>query len=292
MTTQDNQAGGVKMEAVVKRAIKALAPFSSRVFNDNGDLTVNTAAFVGNEIEAAYFAHRALSRALAALPATGAVNGDQMRRAMDLAERIWCDLQEVRQDTNLTDAWYSAAECAAKKIIAFASPPPSGGEPEPVAFDIERFLQDDSRLPPFASPPVKAQAEREGEDAEPVAWRWRAKVKGEWSLWSVVEVDPNDWTWRDYWEELEVVPLFASPLPVEAGTVKPLEWNQSAGNAWHAQTMIGRYTVVGRSWWGPEPTNDFHEAKSSAAAKAAAQADYEARILSALNVPGEVGERE
>lgn len=39
------------------------------------------------------------------------------------------------------------------------------------------------------------------------AWKWRAKVKGEWGLWSVVEVDPNDWTWRDYWEDLEVVPL-------------------------------------------------------------------------------------
>lgn len=37
------------------------------------------------------------------------------------------------------------------------------------AFDLDRFLQDDSNLPPFHSPPVKEPAEREGEDEEPVA---------------------------------------------------------------------------------------------------------------------------
>lgn len=44
----------------------------------------------------------------------------------------------------------------------------------------------------------------------PVAWRWRAKVKGEWGLWSVADVDPNDWLWREYWQELEVRPLYAN----------------------------------------------------------------------------------
>ena len=46
---------------------------------------------------------------------------------------------------------------------------------------------------------------------EPVAWKWRAMVKGEWSLWSTVDVDPNDWTWRDYWEDVEIVPLVPPP---------------------------------------------------------------------------------
>ena len=51
---------------------------------------------------------------------------------------------------------------------------------------------------------------------EPVAWKWRAMVKGEWSLWSTVDVDPNDWTWRDYWEDVEIVPL----VPLSALTAQ------------------------------------------------------------------------
>ena len=45
---------------------------------------------------------------------------------------------------------------------------------------------------------------------DPVAWRWRAKVSGEWGLWSVCEVDPNDWTWREYWQDLQVEPLYTA----------------------------------------------------------------------------------
>ena len=41
-------------------------------------------------------------------------------------------------------------------------------------------------------------------------------VKGEWSLWSTVDVDPNDWTWRDYWEDVEIVPL----VPLSALTAQ------------------------------------------------------------------------
>lgn len=57
-----------------------------------------------------------------------------------------------------------------------------------------------------SSPPV-------GGSGEVVAWRWRAKAKGVWGLWSVVDVDPNDWTWRDYWEDLDIIPLYAAPVP-------------------------------------------------------------------------------
>lgn len=54
---------------------------------------------------------------------------------------------------------------------------------------------------------------RPKEAGQAVAWKWRARVKGSWGMWSVVDVDPNDWTWREYWEELQVEPLYRDPPP-------------------------------------------------------------------------------
>lgn len=74
--------------------------------------------------------------------------------------------------------------------------------------------------------------------------------------------------------------------------VKALEWKREGDVCWRAHTIIGRYTMVQEipartvelpaQWWGPEPTDDIHNASSDDTAKAAAQADYEARIRSAL----------
>lgn len=67
--------------------------------------------------------------------------------------------------------------------------------------------------------------------------------------------------------------------------VKPLEWTAEPTEkaVWRGHGILGRYTVASGSWWGPEPTNEFHSgATDDEAAKAAAQADYESRIRSVL----------
>jgi ribA/ribD-fused uncharacterized protein len=85
--------------------------------------------------------------------------------------------------------------------------------------------------------------------------------------------------------------LSRSHREAETGVaVKPLEWvseGNATGTTWRGISPIGlgRYTVVADSWWGPEPTNEFHNADDVESAKAAAQADYEQRILSALASP-------
>lgn len=43
------------------------------------------------------------------------------RKAAELAERIWWDLDEVRRETKLTDVWAMWAERAGDEIIAFSS---------------------------------------------------------------------------------------------------------------------------------------------------------------------------
>ena len=57
MTDSDNQPPS-------KRAREMLKPFADRVFNDNGDMTVNTAPFDADDLIAAYFAYRATSTLL------------------------------------------------------------------------------------------------------------------------------------------------------------------------------------------------------------------------------------
>ncbi|WP_210203041.1 hypothetical protein [Pseudaminobacter soli (ex Li et al. 2025)] len=118
---------------------------------------------------------------------------------------------------------------------------------------------------------------------EPVAWQYRWKgTRGGWSDWMVSESDPSNWTWPYYWEDLEARPLCAHPAPSEPVAVKPLEWHASPirENSWLAPNGFGenyvasryegQWRCIGQDW----PSLD--------AAKAAAQADYEARIRSAL----------
>ena len=70
--------------------------------------------------------------------------------------------------------------------------------------------------------------------------------------------------------------------------VKPLEWTAKG----YAQTPFGKYLAVREDWSGEEdfwficfagkPYGKCGEHSTEEAAKAAAQADYEARILAAL----------
>lgn len=76
----------------------------------------------------------------------------------------------------------------------------------------------------------------------------------------------------------------------EAG-VKPLEWVASGTRCWRAKSIIGYYRAMeyrapnlpAAGWESPDQWP--HDADSVDAAKAAAQADYEARVRSALVAP-------
>lgn len=80
-------------------------------------------------------------------------------------------------------------------------------------------------------------------------------------------------------------------IPRDAVRVKPLEWGKFGQECIRAESVLGRYEIM----WGfhngqtsldvpsPRRTHTWHPSRE--AAKAAAQADYEARILSALALP-------
>lgn len=98
-------------------------------------------------------------------------------------------------------------------------------------------------------------------------------------------VPDGDWVrYADYAAAL------ASPAPLEGVTVKPLEWVESnegyAKGQWFAKSIFGEYCTYihspsGRAWLqGPNQLREFFD--TIASAKAAAQADYDRRILSAI----------
>jgi hypothetical protein len=90
----------------------------------------------------------------------------------------------------------------------------------------------------------------------------------------------------------ELIALRANGVKVKAA-IKPLEWKPSieghASGQWFASSLLGEYYTymhmpTGRAWLkGPDGVADFHDTIDLA--KAAAQADYERRIRSALSVP-------
>lgn len=81
--------------------------------------------------------------------------------------------------------------------------------------------------------------------------------------------------------------LPASPSPASDASpsgvrVKPLVWTGplNGSGPWSAKALGLQYVVCDRQWW--EENSPTSVCESNEAAKAAAQADYEARILSAL----------
>lgn len=146
-----------------------------------------------------------------------------------------------------------------------------------------------------------------GEAVAPRSWWWEAITDDNHKL-ALLRID-------DLMEELEALsgaveayearrfPI-APPTPEEAAAfraeqeaahppapqpeVKALEWREEKPKIWRATSMLGRYTIIQETarqsiWWGPEPTNYVEPVASTLeAAKAAAQADFDRRIRSAL----------
>lgn len=130
---------------------------------------------------------------------------------------------------------------------------------------------------------------------EPVAWQWRQTYAGRWGNWNDCGLSTTDvQKWRDLAEklsnEVQVRPLYAAPAPLPVA-VKALEWN-GAGNNIYASTPFGPYAIRHNTTSlttfplelvipGEKVATQFFYFEDRA--KAAAQADYESRILSALS---------
>lgn len=128
-------------------------------------------------------------------------------------------------------------------------------------------------------------------EAVPVAWQWRMRVAigdgwGEWCDWR----EGKKWvTTHEGEAEYEERPLYASPAPaVEPVGIKALEWSTEFSGTPRADDTFGRHYLVYQefnSGWVLciDGMRVKDQIPSSAEAQAAAQADYERRIRSALH---------
>lgn len=107
-------------------------------------------------------------------------------------------------------------------------------------------------------------------------------------------------TWRDHefdgtldYARMRAALTAAAPH-LAAVRVKKLEWSEPYKNVLKADTVNGRWAIqftAGKwDWWSPQYDDDSFAPKqfdTLEAAKAAAQADYEARVKSAIVGGGE-----
>jgi hypothetical protein len=92
-------------------------------------------------------------------------------------------------------------------------------------------------------------------------------------------------------DRIAALPAVSAPVAVR---VKPLEWEEEPDRdpnypKWTADTGMGKHYFVFKAWWGSQQkwgfagVDGFYHTKD--AAKAAAQADYAARIMAAIDAP-------
>lgn len=105
--------------------------------------------------------------------------------------------------------------------------------------------------------------------------------------WSQRGFGPDDVTWCEVKADvLEMIRAFTPPTQPVAVSVKPLEWESDRDTddgeiVQDAETSIGRY-IASKSGWFLQGGSGWNRAANKTAAKAAAQADYEQRIRSAI----------
>jgi len=95
--------------------------------------------------------------------------------------------------------------------------------------------------------------------------------------------DPVDAGFRSgITDALSAIATVAASQPADTArvTVKPLVWKNGAGREQVACTIVGTY-VVDKHGWARTSDRNMTQAENP---KAAAQADYEARILAAIDV--------
>lgn len=129
-------------------------------------------------------------------------------------------------------------------------------------------------------------------DAEPVRWMWEERRSADIDIWDDMYDDEKP---APHKYVRNVRALYAEPVktaPAVAVRVKPLEWYKPSysDTLRRADTVLGVYRVwthheaEGKWFWKVEASIQISgEASDEAEAKAAAQADYDARIRSALS---------
>lgn len=185
-------------------------------------------------------------------------------------------IDELLADENWRFAITGAAQAFCNRGITIACPWEGDLDDE----ERERFDALVAAIDSFnalRSPPIKAQAEREGEDAGPVAWLITHRQFPDEVERHAPGVDPL--TPADREAGFSATPLFASPLPVEAGTVdeQPVEIAHDG----FVGDIIGRYQT--------------REGKRGVVLQQVGTRVVhvygEKWLPSALHVPGKVGER-
>lgn len=145
-----------------------------------------------------------------------------------------------------TDNWLRHCRNAWEAMLASAPAPASGG------VDAVRVLNDNGK-------------------------RWRVEsADGRWEMKPTGHIDAD--------EARRLCERIAAALSASANAVavKPLPWVQVAQDHWQARVLNFKYVVVSGRWW--EDRAGYVSADiGNDAAKAAAQADYEQRIRSALS---------
>lgn len=148
----------------------------------------------------------------------------------------------------------------------------------------EFLLREGKEAAKLAEEIIRLRSTLHGQQSEAVAWRYRGHFNGKALPWQMTDQQWLADRQRDRDEEVE--PLYTHPLPTEAApvavSVKPLQWTDGVartrfGSAYAVhQQADGMFIAVGCGSFvgGTHPTRE--------AAKAAARADYEARIRSAI----------
>ena len=201
-----------------------------------------------------------------------------------------------------------------------ALPAASQPEAEPVAWYTDDYLQDKSATtwdvnvadrwrakgwsvwPLYTRPTPAPVVPAEGLDAEHLVAAWLAETENFASRHErlmddiLAECDLAPWLHAACQVGIDAALRAQQPAaPVSGVTVKPLVWTLVPDREpdyprWSADTGLGKTYTVFKAWWGAEEkwgfigVDGFYHSETEA--KAAAQANHEARILAALDGSG------
>lgn len=113
------------------------------------------------------------------------------------------------------------------------------------------------------------------EEQEPVAWTHPIQLQN-------LKREPHASAvmWGEGNKRINI-PLYAEPIEATI-KIRALEWNQHRTSTWYAESIIGAYGVWEGHYQPPGGYGGITAGSTVEEAKAAAQADYERRIVSAF----------
>jgi hypothetical protein len=111
---------------------------------------------------------------------------------------------QLDHDTRIRSADIAELVANARKYIALGQSMGVRGENASNIYNIAERLANALEALGGVEPATPAEA-------DPAAWLWRVKKNNEWQPWEIaIGIDPNDWLWHDYWQDLENEPLYSA----------------------------------------------------------------------------------